>query len=308
MSRSDTGPRAASGPMAAAAPLAWNGLRLRVPAPWEPARLGRDYIGLESPDGPVMEVRFTRRPDRLPPEEVVRRMLRKNAGEVTTGAGMVPESWLSALAGRDNVGFDCGGLPVSRGVASLCRTCGTVAVIRFFPAGEGPGGTVAREVLASLRDHGTGQADFELFGIRLTPPAGMELARFSFKPGRFDLEFTAPGLTLGFSRFAPADVLLAGEDLCGFASRQLTLPVGRLAFCEATWRGRQAAVAQTSLRSGPLGMAARAVGRLVRRRGHARVMLWREAAANKLAAVAWCATRPPEARAFDEVCAGYGIF
>jgi hypothetical protein len=289
-------------------PLAWNGLRLRVPPDWEPARLGRDYLGLESPDGPVMEVRFTRRPERLAPEEVVRRMLKKSPGEVTVGPEIVPGDWLAALSGRDSVGFDCGGVPVSRGVASLCRECGAVVVVRFFPAGEGAGGAVAREVLASVRDHGRREVDFELYGIRLKTPAGMELARFSFKPGRFDLEFSAPGRSLGFSRFAPAGVLLSGGDVAAFAGRYLDLPGLRLAFAPHVWRGRAAALAATPAPAGPLGWAADGLGRLLRRRRQARAMVWHEAAADKLAAAVWCGVRPPDVRDFDRVCSEYGIF
>jgi hypothetical protein len=291
----------------ARAPLAWNGLRLRVPVDWAPARLGRDYLGLESPDGPVMEVRFSRSVGNASPDEVVRRMHKKSGLEVRTGPSAVPADWLSALPGRDNAGFDCGGAPISRGVASLCRECGTMAVIRFFPVGEGKGGTVAREVLASLRDHDRTQADFELYGLRLDAPEGMALARFSFPPGRFDLEFSGPGRTLGFSRFAPAQVLLAGTDLCGFAAQRLTLPGVRLAYVPHRWRGREAALAVTPVPSGLAGGAARGLARLFRRRRQARVMVWREEAADKLAAVAWCGLDLPDEAYFDKVCAGYGI-
>ena len=234
-------------------------------------------------------------------------MHKKSGLEVRTGPSSVPADWLSALPGRDNTGFDCGGAPISRGVASLCRECGTLAVIRFFPAGEGQGGAVAREVLASLRDHDRTQAAFELYGLRLDAPEGMTLARFSFPPGRFDLEFTGYGRTLGFSRFAPAQVLLAGTDLCGFAAKYLALPGLRLTFAPHRWRGREAALAVTPAPSGIWDAAAAGVARFFRRRRQARVMVWREAAADKLAAVAWCALDLPDEAFFDKVCAGYGI-
>ncbi|KUG29322.1 hypothetical protein ASZ90_000774 [hydrocarbon metagenome] len=293
---------------AAFLPLAWNGLRLAVPEGWEPARLGRDYLGLESPDGPVMEIRFTRRPERLAPQEVVRRMLKKSPGEVAVGPETVPRDWLSAMPGRDSVGFDCGGLPVSRGVASLCRTCGTLVVARFFPAGEGDGGAMAREVLASIRDHGRDGPPFELYGIRLEPPQGMGLTRFSFKPGRFDLEFSGPGRTLGYSRLAPADVLLAGGDLAAFAGKHLSIPGVKLEFAPARWRLREAALAVTDPPARGVDMAVDGVMRFFRRRRQARVLVWREEAANKLAAVVWCGVVPADVGEFEKVCAGYGVF
>ena len=80
MTRSDVRSDAASqtkalapGDVTARAPLAWNGLRLRVPVDWAPARLGRDYLGLESPDGPVMEVRFSRSAGKSAPHWLVGR-------------------------------------------------------------------------------------------------------------------------------------------------------------------------------------------------------------------------------------------
>ncbi|MDQ7833296.1 MAG: hypothetical protein RDU30_16320 [Desulfovibrionaceae bacterium] len=289
-------------------PLAWNGLRLRVPMDWEPARLGRDYLGLESPDGPVMEIRFTHGAGKAAPVDVVRRMLKKSAVAVEVADSAVPRHWLAALSGRENAGFSCAGTPASRGVASLCRTCGALMVVRFFPAGEGEGGGLAREILASIRDHGREGAAFELYGIRLDPPEGMGLVRFSFLPGRFDLEFSGPGRTLGYSRFAPADVLLAGGDVAAFAARQLSVPGVKLAFTPTRWRLREAAQAVTVPPAGPVDAAADVILRFFRRRRQARVLVWREEAANKLAAVVWCGVHPPDAGEFDKVCAGYGIF
>ncbi|MEF3697176.1 hypothetical protein [Desulfolutivibrio sp.] len=308
MTRAGTRSDHASRAGAAFRPLAWNGLRLRVPQGWEPARLGRDYLGLESPDGPVMEVRFTRNAGKAAPVDVVRRMLKKSAVAVEISDNAIPRDWLAALSGRENAGFSCAGTPVSRGVASLCRTCGALMVVRFFPAGEEDDGAVAREVLASIRDHGREGASFELYGIRLTPPEGMGLTRFSFQPGRFDLEFSGPGRTLGYARFAPADVLLAGGDVAAFAGKQLSVPGVQLAFAPTRWRLREAALAVTPPPGGPVDAAVGGILRFFRRRRQARVLVWREEAANKLAAVVWCGVVPADAGEFEKVCAGYGVF
>jgi hypothetical protein len=182
-------------------PLAWNGLRFLVPESWEPVRLGRDYLGLESPAGPVMEARWRVGAGNLDPGDVTRRMFSRSPNPCRIDDEAVPPSWLAALAGRKNVAFAIPGDPSSRGVATMCRRCGTLVVLRFFDASEGQGGVeedLAREVLAYLVDHDGPDTEFALYGIRLSVPGGVPVAAVSFMPGRFDLEFSGPGRTWPF--------------------------------------------------------------------------------------------------------------
>ncbi len=291
-------------------PLAWNGLRFLVPESWEPVRLGRDYLGLESQTGPVMEARWRVGAGNLDPGDVARRMFNRSPNPCRIDDEAVPPSWLTALAGRKNAAFAIPGYPASRGVATLCHHCGTLVVLRFFEASEGLGGVgedLAREVLASLVDHGGTDTEFALYGIRLAVPGGYRLQRFSFKPGRFDLEFSDPGRTLAFSRFAPADVVLVEEDLASFAGRHLVPAGARWVFAPCAWRGKTAALAVTGPGKGLWGLTADAAGRMFRRRRRIRAMIWREEAANKLAAVTWCGVAPPDAAAFERVCAQYVV-
>ncbi|NMC50727.1 MAG: hypothetical protein GYA47_15075, partial [Desulfovibrio sp.] len=273
------------------AALAWNGLRFLVPESWEPVRLGRDYLGLESPAGPVMEARWRGGAGNLDPGDVARRMFSRSPHPCRIDDAAVPSSWLAALAGRKNAAFAISGYPPSRGVASLCRHCGTLVVLRFFDTSEGRGGVaegLAREVLDSLADHDGPDTEFALYGIRLAVPGGYRLQRFSFKPGRFDLEFSGPGRTLAFSRFAPADVVLGREDLAAFAGRHLVPSGARWIFVPCAWRGMAAALAVFGPGTGLWGLTADAIGRVFRRRRQARAMIWHEEAVNKLAAVVWC--------------------
>jgi hypothetical protein len=290
-------------------PLAWNGLRFRVPPDWEPVRLGRDYLGLESPAGPVMEVRWRTGAGHLDPADVARRMFRGAPRSCRIDDAAVPPSWLEALSGRRNAAFAIPGPPDSRGVASLCPGCGTLVAVRFFDLTDHGGvpEPVARAVLASLADHGGPGIAFELYGIRLAVPVGHRLERFSFKPGRFDLEFSAPGRTLAFSRFAPADVLLAPGDLAAFAGRHLVPSGAAWTWRPLVWRGREAALAVTGGEPGVRSRLSDSLGRFFRRRRRFRAMVWREAAANKLAAVVACGVVPPDPAAFEEVCAGYVV-
>lgn len=291
-------------------PLAWNGLRFLVPESWEPVRLGRDYLGLESPAGPVMEARWRVGAGNLDPGDVTRRMFSRSPNPCRIDDEAVPPSWLAALAGRKNVAFAIPGDPSSRGVATMCRRCGTLVVLRFFDASEGQGGVeedLAREVLASLVDHDGPDTEFALYGIRLSVPGGYRLQRFSFMPGRFDLEFSGPGRTLAFSRFAPADVALGREDLAAFAGRHLVPSGACWTFVPRAWRGKPAALAVSGPGKGLWGLAADALARVFRRRRQARALIWREEAANKLAAVTWCGVAPPDAEAFERVCARYAV-
>ncbi len=293
------------------APLAWNGLRLRVPVAWEPVRLGRDYLGLESSAGPVMEARWRAGAGNLEPADVARRMFSRSPHDCRIDDAAVPPSWLAALSGRRNAAFAIPGSPASRGVASLCRGCGTLVAVRFFdetPDGGGVAEDVGREVLASLADHGGAGTSFELYGIRFSAPAGYRLERFSFKPGRFDLEFSGPGRTLAFSRFAPADALLGRTDLAAFAGRHLVPAGAGWAFAPCSWRGRTAALAVSGSGPGIWGRVADGLGRFFRRRRQARAMIWRDEAANKLLSVVSCGVVPPDAAAFEKVCAGYVVF
>ncbi len=226
--------------------VAWNGLRLPVPTDWRPVRLGLGHLFFEDDDGPAFELKWRAGAGRGGMEAALKALAPKVR---TEAGGELPRSWRDALAD-----FECRPLSWSRdgrtglGAALFCPECGLAAVFQAYggPGGPNPAGQAAvAAALAGMRHYDPGPPAFALYGLRFEAPPGFALAGFGFAPGRFSLDFAAPGRRLDVVRLAPADVLLAGASLADAAARTFGLQdgvvreEGDLAGCPAVWLARR---------------------------------------------------------------------
>ncbi|WP_428560640.1 MAG: hypothetical protein ACP59X_17040 [Solidesulfovibrio sp. DCME] len=226
--------------------LAWNGVRLNVPADWHPARLGLGYLYFEDPDGPAFECKWRRGAGRDGMEAALTALTPK--GRARAGATL-PESWCDALA-------DFELMPLSwrrdghtgLGAALFCPECGLAAVFQAYGGKDGPDAArlaAVAAVLASLQHHEPGPPAFRLYGLSFVAPDGFSLAAFEFEPGRFCLTFAAKGRRLDVVRLAPAEVILAREGLGQVAARTFgcetatVLEEASLGGCPAVWLARR---------------------------------------------------------------------
>lgn len=215
-------------------PLAWNGARLRVPADWDPVRLGKHYLLLEDPQGPVMELKWTPSPKNLTPAAALKRLTRESGIDVTPLTdGEVRPAWKRARPGSGLCAFSWNGAGVSGlGAAFACETCGGLSVMQFFHTDRErnrPGEKTWDAVLASYRDHPEKKTRrFEIYDITANVPLEYALGPFSFIAGRFELEFAGKGETLVYERFAPAETLLRGQSLDEWIRQVYSLGKGGL--------------------------------------------------------------------------------
>ena len=190
--------------------LSWDGLRMNVPAAWEPALLDRGFIRLADQGGRSVELRFGPEKGRFDPARDGLRLLRA-AGLEETVLEPCRESWCGEA--RADV-LQGGRLQVLR-----FRETGGIVAALFSTL---PHPASLRGLLASLDWTPSDRwRDWACFDLRFETPPRAGLAKASFRPGAFRLDFRLGSSELAFERLAPADVLLAGSGLPAWLGRFL---------------------------------------------------------------------------------------
>ncbi|WP_075354006.1 hypothetical protein [Desulfovibrio sp. DV] len=201
-------------------PIAWNGIRLTVPASWRPTRLGLGYLLFEDGSGPAFELKWRRNAGREGMEAAFRAMTPKGRAR---RAEALPEAWTRQLSDFESMPITwTTGEHAGCGAALFCPDCGLAALFQGYGGAQGPSpGRVAEiaAVLGSLAHHEPGPPAFALYGLAYVPPPDYLLAAFQFVPGRFSLTFANGRRRLDIVRLAPAEVLLAGHDLGWLAAQ-----------------------------------------------------------------------------------------
>lgn len=208
--------------------IAWNGMRLMVPADWQIARLGLSHVVLERDGQPVLEIKWGRPRGAFSAQRHLRRLARQNG--LSPGKELVPETsrpgWQEALYGYQVSGFSWQKQGMNgRGVIVHCPVCRTVTLIQFLFAGAFPADRLVARILSSFRDHSQDQRRlWAIYDIQALLPESFCLVRHQVLPGAFNLDFSGPqAVRLSLYRFAPASVLLAQTTLAEFARNRLAL-------------------------------------------------------------------------------------
>lgn len=285
--------------------VAWNGVRFEVPGDWEPARVGRRHLLLESAPGPVMEVKWGAVKGRFSGQRQLRalggRAGRRGAAFEET---VLPEAWRAAAGGFGAQGFqwNAGG-DRARGVLLYCPACRTASLIQFLERPDAA--SVARDgarVLASFRDHRSdGRTAWALYDIAALLPRRFVLERQRFEAGRFVVEFKGRGRRLTLYRWAPAEVLLENRSLAGFAGT--VAGEGRLAFRPVAGAAHPAVEGCDPPPAGPAGRWRVRLGLS----WFCRLRLWQVAARNRILGVRLEGRRPIDGPEMQAVCESYGM-
>jgi hypothetical protein len=100
----------------------------------------------------------------------------------------------------------------------FCAVCRTATLIQFFGDSSVGREKILLTVLKSFRDHSLdGWLLWSIFDIRATLPQSMQLVRFRFEAGKFELGFRSGRHNIHLHRWAPAAALLGGRDLVSFS-------------------------------------------------------------------------------------------
>lgn len=190
------------------AELRWDGLRVMVPADWEPVVLDRGFIRLADQDGQSVELRFAPETKRFDPARDGRRLLRA-AGLKQTALEPCREQWCREIH-ADVLHGDR---------LRVLRFRDTVVAVLFSSL---PPSEALRGLLTSLDwTPPDSWRDWACFDLRFETPPQALLARARFQPGAFRIGFTLGRSRLVFERLAPAEVLLAGKTLSSWLMSRL---------------------------------------------------------------------------------------
>ena len=146
--------------------------------------------------------------------------LQSRRNKISVAEWILPPPWEKALAAFKVSGFLWQSQAASgRGAILFCEDCRTASLLQFFGDSSVEREKMFLNVLKSYRDHRTdGWMRWSIFDIRATLPQSMQLERFRFEPGKFDLAFAAGKQSIHLHRWAPAAALLKAGDLRGFCA------------------------------------------------------------------------------------------
>lgn len=284
--------------------VAWDGLRLKVPAPWEPARLGLGYMLFEDASGPRLTLRWQRLKRPLGPDKVLMRLARRKL--------LKPED-----KPRGAVAAMLNALPPERGPLACADASGRGAdAVLFVPAEEGlavlaaPHARPDEKALPWARAVASAEAAspgaFCLFDVAGQAPEGFRLGAFSVQLGHFHFQYAWRGETLDYYRFAPSEVILRGRTLDGWAGEVFAQTLGRRRVFEAGYFDGYPSARWKDGARGSARLARAWAAKVVASARFARAMAWRPDSSKILAAVARH-KGGLSAGTFEEVCRRYVV-
>jgi len=201
--------------------LAWNGIRFKTPVEWEVGQIGARHLILEDDAGPVMEVKWGAVKGTFSHRTHLKRLaaLQSRRDKISVAQWILPPPWEASVADFEAGGFLWQSPAASgRGAILFCAACRTATLIQFFGDSSVKREKVFLAVLKSFRDHSKdGWLPWSIFDIRAILPQSLQLERFRFEAGKFELIFSAGRYHIYLHRWAPAAALLAGRDLIAFA-------------------------------------------------------------------------------------------
>lgn len=286
--------------------IAWNGMRLMVPADWQIVRLDLSHVVLERDGQPVLEIKWGRPRGAFSAQRHLRRLAQQNG--LSPGKELVPEmprpGWQEALSGYQVSGFNWQKQGMSgRGVIVYCPVCRTVTLIQFLFTGAFPTDHLVARIFSSFRDHSQDKHTlWAIYDIQALLPESFCLVGHQVLPGAFELNFSGPqAVRLSLYRFAPASILLAQMTLGEFARSRLALgPDSGKVTCRAEGRCLDFALPV------PSGLWQRIKGWGGGAAAECRVRVWHVSRYNRLLAVRLEAGKDRLNDLLERICAAYG--
>lgn len=209
---------------------AWNGVRFKAPAEWEPASIGSRYLMLENDTGPVLELKWGPIKGAFSHRNHLRRLakhFRRQSG-IRVQEHPLPTDWEKALKKFERSGFLWAGKRAGgRGVILYCPTCKHATLIQFYDYQARESDRVYPEILRSFKDHRLNDETlWAVFDIRAVTPDAYRLKYHRFEPGRFELSFESGRQKLTLYRWGPAGAALSDRTLAQFAKMMIPILQG----------------------------------------------------------------------------------
>jgi hypothetical protein len=284
--------------------IAWNGVRFDIPPDWVIGKIGFRYLLLETPRGPVMEIKWAPVKGKFKLRAQLKRLAASQERQLRRGLReeKLPTDWARAVERYDSLGFawrtdSIGG----RGALLYCHGCRKAILLQFFEkTGQRPFRQADR-LLASFNDHSKGRKTlWSVFDIVAEVPETYHLKRFRFEAGAYELFFTNRQFQLTLLRWGPAAVLLKDGGLQGFEQRCLGLSTNR------SVRVKKRSPLSLELEDGsPSGLFPRLYRRLQRHPLYRCLRLWHEVDKNRILGVRLEGRQPVDAGVLDRICETY---
>jgi hypothetical protein len=284
--------------------IAWNGVRFDTPMDWEIGKIGHRYLLLETPGGPVMEVKWATVKGKFKLRTQLKRLAASQGRQLRRSLReeKLQTDWARAVERYDSLGFawqtdSIGG----RGAVLYCRGCRKAVLLQFFEKTGQRSFRQADRLLASFKDHSEGRKTlWSVFDIVAEVPETYHLKRFRFEAGAYELFFTNRQLELTLLRWGPAAVLLKDGGLEGFEQRCLGLSTNR----SVRFKKRLPLTLELEDRP-PSGLFPRLCRRLQRHPLYRSLRLWHEMDKNRILGVRLEGRQPIEAGVLDGICKTY---
>ena len=287
--------------------VAWNGVRLEVPANWEIGEIGRQHLFLETIDGPKLEIKWGPVKGRFSPRAQLKRLaasqgrkLRKDLHEVA-----LPTAWAQVLSRFESVGFlwrSGTGTIGGRGIVLYCPACRQATLLQFYRAPFDRPIPYATRLLASFVDHTNRPlSTWAVFDVHMKIPAEYVLKAFRFETGFYELAFSSRASKLTLQRWSPADVLLGHDGLSGFERKYLAYSTKR----PVKFKTRSTDIVEVEDRQ-PKAILQRLIHHLRRQPLYIRERLWHEADKNRILGVRLEGREPIDSQHLHSICTSYG--
>lgn len=290
---------------AAGRTIAWDGLRLAVPAHWEPARLGLGFLMLEDSSGPRLSLRWQRIKGAFEPEKVLKRLARRKLLKPSRRPDGAVSAMLSSLS-PEHRALPCADTAGGGADGLLFTIPGSDLAVLAAPHAR-PDEKASPWVEAANSLAASDPAVFSLFDVSGQAPPGFRLAVFSVQLGHFHFQFRNRASTLDYYRFAPAEVILRAKSLDGWACEVFAQALNKpRVFAPGYFDSAPACRFEDSIRPGLSGAARAQVCRVFPSFRFARAMAWRPDDSKILAVIArHRGELHPDS--FEEVCRRYAV-
>lgn len=192
-------------------PLAWNGLRLSIPARWEARVTGACHLVFEEAFQPLLQLRWYKVSGDSPRESLGLAAALAKQEEPLGRARDCSPVW-RRLESRFHIhAFAPGRDGIPAGGAFSCPECHSVFHFQLFP--DSKGDEQIPQCLTTLSCHGHDDDLWRIQDFSLSLPPGFNLVDYSFAAGLTRLSFAAGKVRLTAGRLAPAADRLNNQTL-----------------------------------------------------------------------------------------------
>ncbi len=218
-------------------PLAWNGIVLKIPVTWEVESLDAGHMIIGDQGQAKTEIKWAEAPKKFILAKYLKKFISRSQKQlgIKIHEQATPESF-SHLKAYFEFFFFSWESDTSTGDGTLifCNHCKRLTMIRFFSKSSGLSKALQTSIIQSFDDHPEkNQTLWQVFGLNFPTPSHFKLQEFSFKPGRYGINFKYKKTKLDIFSWGPAEFLLSKQTLSEFAFQQFPQIIGfaKTGFC-----------------------------------------------------------------------------